>query len=356
MKRRLFLIFLIAAMVITAAACKTDSGKSSESSVSKETGGEDNALPPECLMGEEHTEDICISAEITEYELETLTEQGYRSVYNGRNITADNGVRLMSTKKAAQAALHDEKICPRVNSQFKLHFPEKVPGAVTWYEGYIDSDTNKVIEENTTGYAVSAVEETVSITPKLELADLSDFDQDIDAFKHYGFIRIVCDFDGNLVEYTFFPGNETVYFRSSARNELWGNLRDKLTAEAEHFAGAYVDDYDKYHINLANSSSSSMSDDELTEHFKGIVSNTYSFDVTYHIVRYTLKQLQEVQDKLMEHYRELGIIDSYIDEAKNQIYVGYSDKSFDREKVRNFVEYPDALSFYITEIPVNVKY
>lgn len=96
MKRRLILIFLVAAMVITAAACKAESSKSS---VSKENGGVVDALPPEDLMELEYTEDICISAEITEYELETLTEQGYRSVYDGRSITVDNGVGALSTKK-----------------------------------------------------------------------------------------------------------------------------------------------------------------------------------------------------------------------------------------------------------------
>lgn len=61
----------------------------------------------------------------------------------------------------------------------------------------------------------------------------------------------------------------------------------------------------------------------------------------------TIEQLEAVQDHLMEHAEELGIVSVDIIEDRHMIEVGYlvANTDFDKNKVIDFVENPDILTF-----------
>ena len=61
----------------------------------------------------------------------------------------------------------------------------------------------------------------------------------------------------------------------------------------------------------------------------------------------TIEQLEAVQDHLMEHAEELGIVSVDIMEDRHMIEVGclVANTDFDKNKVIDFVENPDILTF-----------
>ncbi len=290
------------------------------------------------------TDDVCVGVDICETSLTTVTLSGLGDDYKGVEVTDNFKPRNTSIIRDAKNAVVCDKICPKVGNKLELRFCEKIPESVKWFTGFIDTETHKMEDDFETSDIIIPEKQFITLSTGFE-ETASDADR---LYDRYRFISIVCDFGEKLVEYTFFPENYAEYLRYSAIDSKIDTLEILLWDQRDFYAGMYFDN-DTLNINLANNDGSNMTDAELIEYIKSLIADTYSGDIKYNIVKFSLADLSHALKCILDYYGDSDeILDFYRDEKANKIYVGYSDSvTLDKEKIKELAGDSDMLEFFV---------
>jgi len=144
------------------------------------------------------------TANITVEKLEAESALGHMYVFSGIKIQKDNGISAETTKEILQSQIESSNLCPAGGTDLELQFPEMIPQSVTWYNHYyMDAKTKAFIfssiQQNKT---VDTIEAAVVLPIGVNLA--KTLDSNLETGEAYRIIRIVCEFDDQIIEYYIF--------------------------------------------------------------------------------------------------------------------------------------------------------
>lgn len=147
--------------------------------------------------------DVINTVNITEEKMEITSSLGNKYVFEGIKIQEGNEITAEKVKELLQNYIDNKNLCPSETMNLNLQFTERIPSSVTWYNYYISAETKKInFSSLNQGNTIDNVDSTINLPIGLDMVYVSDSKFPSD--KHYRTIRIVCDFDGQTVEYYIF--------------------------------------------------------------------------------------------------------------------------------------------------------
>ena len=186
----LFCLAITAFLVFTLSSCSSQ-GKE------KPLGG-DGAFNS-FIQGDEY--DSCYLVSISMENLEMTSSMGHKYVFSGNVVLEDYGVCPETVKELLETHTLNNESFPALINELILTFTGAKPKSVTcYYHYYSDMNGNLIYQSLQQIHSVENADDAVVLPIGTDHAVVLNSNHS-EQKDHFRIIRIVCEFDDNLVEY-----------------------------------------------------------------------------------------------------------------------------------------------------------